>query len=120
MSCYALSRGIREDPSTWLLCCMLGSQKPSTTAKSNLHPRAAHNLAADASGKDIPCLVGCHFSTKCHYHVRQTLPVYRLPRVKYLPPVRLKEFPKAENEFRGVKSGLLGLLIGLHKPELMV
>jgi hypothetical protein len=33
-------------------------------------------------------------------------------------PVRLKEFPKAENELRGVKSGLLGLLTGLHKPEL--
>ncbi len=33
-------------------------------------------------------------------------------------PVRLKEFPKAENELRGVKSGLLGLLMGLHKPEL--
>ena len=44
--------------------------------------------------------------------------MYRLPRSKYLPPVRLKEFPKAENELRGVKSGLLGLLTGLHKPEL--
>lgn len=33
-------------------------------------------------------------------------------------PVRLKEFPKAENELRGVKSGLLGLLTGLHNPEL--
>lgn len=32
--------------------------------------------------------------------------------------MRLKEFPKAENELRGVKSGLLGLLIGLHGPEL--
>lgn len=34
------------------------------------------------------------------------------------PPVKLKECPNAENELRGVKSGLLGLLIGLHKPEL--
>lgn len=42
------------------------------------------------------------------------------PRAEYLPPVRLKEFPKAENELRGVKSGLLGLLTGLHKPELNV
>lgn len=57
-------------------------------------------------------------SLQSAYHVRQTLPVYWLPRVKYLPPVRLKEFPKAENELRGVKSGLLGLLTGLHKPEL--
>ena len=40
--------------------------------------------------------------------------------VKHSPPVRLKEFPKAENELRGVKSGLLGLLTGLHKPELNV
>lgn len=40
--------------------------------------------------------------------------------VKHSPPVRLKEFPKAENELRGVKSGLLGLLAGLHKPELDV
>lgn len=40
--------------------------------------------------------------------------------VKHSPPVRLKEFPKAENELRGVKSGLLGLLTGLHKPELVL
>lgn len=33
-------------------------------------------------------------------------------------PVKLKECPNAEKELRGVKSGLLGLLIGLHKPEL--
>lgn len=39
---------------------------------------------------------------------------------EHSPPVRLKEFPKAENELRGVKSGLLGLLIGLHGPELDV
>lgn len=47
------------------------------------------------------------------------LPIY-IPRITYLPPVRLKEFPKAENELRGVKSGLPGLLTGLHKPELNV
>lgn len=37
---------------------------------------------------------------------------------KNSPPVKLKECPNAEKELRGVKSGLLGLLIGLHKPEL--
>lgn len=42
------------------------------------------------------------------------------PGFKHSPPVRLKEFPKAENELRGVKSGLLGLLTGLHRPELNV
>lgn len=42
------------------------------------------------------------------------------PGFKHSPPVRLKEFPKAENELRGVKSGLLGLLTGLHRPELSV
>lgn len=40
------------------------------------------------------------------------------PSLLKTSPVRLKEFPKAENELRGVKSGLLGLLAGLHKPEL--
>lgn len=40
------------------------------------------------------------------------------PSLLKTSPVRLKEFPKAENELRGVKSGLLGLLTGLHKPEL--
>lgn len=40
------------------------------------------------------------------------------PSLLKTSPVRLKEFPKAENELRGVKSGLLGLLMGLHKPEL--
>ena len=42
------------------------------------------------------------------------------PGFKHSPPVRLKEFPKAENELRGVKSGLLGLLTGLHRPELNI
>ena len=52
-----------------------------------------------------------------------SLPVFKYQ--KYLekkkiksPTVKLKECPNAENELRGVKSGLLGLLIGLHKPEL--
>lgn len=43
-----------------------------------------------------------------------------LRRLSHSPPVRLKEFPKAEKELRGVKSGLLGLLTGLHRPELLV
>lgn len=59
---------------------------------------------------------------------QMTLPSFRLcPRLishglvfKHSPPVRLKEFPKAENELRGVRSGLLGLLTGLHRPELNV
>lgn len=41
-------------------------------------------------------------------------------KTKNSPPVKLKECPNAENELRGVKSGLLGLLIGLHKPELNI
>lgn len=52
-----------------------------------------------------------------------SLPVFEYRKTfenKNSPPVKLKECPNAENELRGVKSGLLGLLIGLHKPELKI
>lgn len=67
------------------------------------------------------CALGVFLHTR---HEPYSSVVHRLisdrSSVKHLPPVRLKEFPKAENELRGVKSGLLGLLTGLHKPELNI
>lgn len=51
------------------------------------------------------------------------LPVFEYGKIfenKNSPPVKLKELPNAENELRGVKSGLLGLPTVLHKPELNI
>lgn len=67
------------------------------------------------------CALGVVLHTR---HEPSSSVVHRLisdrSSVKHSPLVRLKEFPKAENELRGVKSGLLGLLTGLHKPELNI
>lgn len=55
-----------------------------------------------------------------HHFFNLYLNTEKYLKTKDSPPVKLKECPNAENELRGVKSGLLGLLIGLHKPELNI
>lgn len=112
--------------STWLPGCAVFPEalhdRRSTTC---LSPKPPHNLSPAVALKNIPPAQMTATSpilsvpNMPHAFSCYRLPTYR-PRTGYLPPVRLKEFPKAENELRGVKSGLLGLLTGLHKPELML
>lgn len=124
VSCGAQARGLGRT-STQLPGYVLCSQKPSTTEVQCLSPKPPCNLLlAVALKKTAPAQMTARspvlsVPNMSHTFSRYRLPTYR-PRAEYLPPVRLKEFPKAENELRGVKSGLLGLLTGLHKPELNV